>query len=242
MTNIDIFEAIGQLDGKYVIEADPAKDAPARRFSGVKRLMTAACLIVALALSFGYIVNDYDYLAWSSNIGDDHIVQYPSWIGEPASLSCCDLERSKYPLAVETLCSDDTKFLVEFIVTGKAYEKTVNGEEHTYLPVAFDKPVFKGRAVKKIIRFERRIDITQSLEYFKDMPKGARFLAFLSIDPETGTPRASHDVFYIDNKGKLVSLFKYIVSAYNGRDIKAYNGYDIDEFEAIALMYYNENL
>ncbi len=242
MTDIDIFKAIGQLDCKYVIEADPAKAAPARRFWGVKRLTVAACLIVALALSFGYIVNDYDYLAWSSNIGDDHIVQYPSWIGESTSLFSCGLENPKHPLAVETLCSDDTKFLVEFIVTGKAYEKTVKGEAHTYLPVVFDKPVFKGRAVKKIISFERRIDITLSLKYFEDMPKGARFLAFLSIDPETGTPRASHDAFYIDSKGELVSLFKSIASAYNGRDIKAYDGYDIDEFEAIALMYYNENL
>lgn len=52
------------------------------------------------------------------------------------------------PLAVETLCSDDTKFLVEFIVTGKAYEKTVNGDTRIYLPVMFDKPVFKGGTVK----------------------------------------------------------------------------------------------
>lgn len=86
----------------------------------------------------------------------------------------------------------------------------------------------------------RKLDITEFLNYFKDMPEGARFLAFLSIDPETGIPRASHDAFYIDSNETLVSLLKF-GAAYNGRDVKAYSGLLVDEFEAIALEYYNEN-
>lgn len=98
MTDIDIFAAIGQLDDKYVIEADPLRRPAVRRFTDIKMSVVAACLIAVLALSCCYAVNDYDYLVWRNDIGDDHIVQHPLLcrVCPDMAILKADLWRSKH--------------------------------------------------------------------------------------------------------------------------------------------------
>lgn len=245
MTGADIFEAVGDLDDKFITEADPTKRISVSKHKYIKILAVAASLLLMIAAAYGYIVTDYDYLVSKSDIGDGHIPEYPDY-AYGNILGFCALEKQPSVVSVEALCRDDSKFLAEFIVTGEVMEKTVNGEMHYFLPVIFDDPVFLGSKVDINVRFVRTVNVDYMYNRFshlENMPEGARFLAFVSDVDDSNTPILAQNIFYIDSNERLVPMFMpatYFYGSSGKPTIMMYKGFNVEVFKKIALAFYND--